>query len=92
MYRPFNAVATRTKYILSSLLIYTVRFLFIILWYIIIKFFIKELKNVCLDLVKLGAPFDWVISIEVGEHIPSQYQLAYIGNNYNFNHLLKFFV
>ncbi|XP_023342126.1 uncharacterized protein LOC111711894 isoform X3 [Eurytemora carolleeae] len=32
------------------------------------------------DLVKLGAPFDWVISIEVGEHIPSQYQLAYIDN------------
>ena len=70
--------------ILSSLLIYKVRFLFIILWYVIINLIIKELENVCTDLVKLGAPFDWVISVEVGEHIPSQYQLAYIGKKYNF--------
>ena len=57
--------------------------------FIIINLFVKEFENVSLDLVKLGAPFHWVISIEVGEHIPSQYQLAYIGNNYNFESSFK---
>ena len=33
----------------------------------------------CLDFDALGAPFDWVISIEVGEHIPAEYMMIYIG-------------
>ncbi|XP_023347546.1 uncharacterized protein LOC111716340 [Eurytemora carolleeae] len=28
----------------------------------------------------LGAPFDWVVSIEVGEHIPAEYMMIYIDN------------
>ncbi|XP_023346420.1 uncharacterized protein LOC111715330 [Eurytemora carolleeae] len=32
------------------------------------------------DFDALGAPFDWVISIEVGEHIPAEYMMVYIDN------------
>jgi len=37
----------------------------------------------CLDFDALGAPFDWVISIEVGEHIPAEYMMVYIGIIFN---------
>ena len=33
----------------------------------------------------LGAPFDWVVSIEVGEHIPAEYTKIYIGTIYTSN-------
>ena len=35
-----------------------------------------------IDFDLLGAPFDWVMSIEVGEHIPAEYMLTFVGNIY----------
>ncbi|XP_023347195.1 uncharacterized protein LOC111716010 isoform X2 [Eurytemora carolleeae] len=32
------------------------------------------------DFYLLGAPFDWVMSVEVGEHIPAEYTKTYIDN------------
>jgi len=32
------------------------------------------------DLKNDGAPFDWVMSIEVAEHIPAEYQLVFVDN------------
>ena len=40
----------------------------------------KIFKLIDFDL--LGAPFDWVMSIEVGEHIPAEYILTFVGNVY----------
>lgn len=47
-------------------------------------------KNLCkvLDLsvpIKFDEPFDWVMSLEVGEHLPSQFENIFIENLHNNN-------